>query len=57
MEPEDTARQAEMTTYEEIDGRLISYHTITYEIEFFVVLHNIFSKTYQKLHVDYLVYD
>ena len=57
MEPEDTARQAEMTTYEEIDGRLISYHTITYEISFFIGLYNVFLKTYQKLHVDYLVYD
>ena len=57
MEPEDTARQAEMTTYEEIDGRLISYHTIAYEISFFIGLYNVFLKTYQKLHVDYLVYD
>ena len=56
MEPEDTARQAEITTYEEIDGRLISYHTIAYEI-FFIGLYNVFLKTYQKLHVDYLVYD
>ena len=57
MEPEDTARQAEITTYEEIDGRLISYHTITYEISFFIGLYNVFLTTYQKLHVDYLVYD